>query len=54
MERKLKVQEKELKEEFNETISLNQKMHKYEVENIRIVHDQEATILKGEYLYINK
>jgi hypothetical protein len=54
MERQLKIREKELKEELNETISLNQKTHHDEVDKLKLIHAQEVTRLKGEKLEIKK
>jgi hypothetical protein len=48
MERQLQIQDKELKEKFNETTSLNQKAHLNEVEKLKATHNQEATKLRGE------
>jgi hypothetical protein len=48
MERQLQIQDKELKEKFSETITLNQRAHLHEVEKLKVAHDQEAMQLKGE------
>jgi hypothetical protein len=48
MERKLQIQDKELKEKFNETTTLNQKAHLHEVEKLKASHDWEVMQLKGE------
>jgi hypothetical protein len=48
MLKQLQIQERELKVEFNETTSLNQKAHIDEITRIKAAHEKEFTRLKGE------
>jgi hypothetical protein len=47
------IQERELKEEFNETTSFDQKSHLDEIKRIKATNTQEVTRLKGEQYEIS-
>jgi hypothetical protein len=48
MQRQIQLREQELTAKFEKRIEMNQKTHQDEIENLRIIHAQEVTRLKGE------
>jgi hypothetical protein len=53
LQRQLQLQERELSAEFEKKVSLNQKLHQEEIENIKSTHAQKVTRLQGEQLEIS-